>query len=227
MKQEGAIENYETIVFDCDGVILDSNRVKTEAFYYTTLPYGKDLANAMVDYHMANGGISRYQKFEYFLNIILPADVESNEHDFETLLENYARFVTAGLIDCDITPKINDLRLQSKSRWLIVSGGDQDELRTVFSKRKLSKMFDGGIYGSPDSKNVILDREIQRGNIKFPALFLGDSKYDYEAAKANGLDFIFVSDWTEVKAWESWVKKSDINHISKVIDLVFNDETHV
>ena len=27
------ITQYDTIAFDCDGVILDSNKVKTEAFF--------------------------------------------------------------------------------------------------------------------------------------------------------------------------------------------------
>ncbi|NLC22432.1 MAG: HAD family hydrolase, partial [Halomonadaceae bacterium] len=33
------LKAYLTLVFDCDGVVLDSNRVKTEAFYQATLPY--------------------------------------------------------------------------------------------------------------------------------------------------------------------------------------------
>ena len=32
--------------------------------------------------------------------------------------------------------------------WLIVSGGDQDEIKRVFHLRKLEILFDGGIFGS-------------------------------------------------------------------------------
>ena len=38
------LKKYKTLVFDCDGVILDSNRIKTEAFYRTTQKYGEFIA---------------------------------------------------------------------------------------------------------------------------------------------------------------------------------------
>ena len=70
------VTDYSTLVFDCDGVVLDSNKVKTEAFYQATLPYGKSAAQAMVDYHVANGGVSRYKKFTYFLQQIVSSYAE-------------------------------------------------------------------------------------------------------------------------------------------------------
>ncbi len=51
------IAEYKTIVFDCDGVILDSNIVKTEAYYRTAKRLGvtDDQAQALVDYHVRLG----------------------------------------------------------------------------------------------------------------------------------------------------------------------------
>lgn len=37
-------------------------------------------------------------------------------------------------------------------------------------------------------------------SLSVPALFLGDSKYDYQAASAAGLDFVFLSGWSEVES---------------------------
>jgi phosphoglycolate phosphatase-like HAD superfamily hydrolase len=72
-------------------------------------------------------------------------------------------------------------------------------------------LFDGGIFDSPNTKEVIFERELKEGNIKTPALFLGDSKYDYLASqKVNGIDFIFLSNWTEVSDWESWSRDNKI-----------------
>jgi phosphoglycolate phosphatase-like HAD superfamily hydrolase len=84
-------------------------------------------------------------------------------------------------------------------------------------------MFDGGIFGSPDTKEHILSREGASGNVSKPALFLGDSKYDYHAATQAGLDFIFVSMWTEVEDWPTFTQKAGIrtiNGIAELIDLV-------
>jgi phosphoglycolate phosphatase-like HAD superfamily hydrolase len=65
------LSHYRTFIFDCDGVLLDSNHVKTKAFYTAGLPYGEDAARHLVDYHCRNGGVSRYQNFDYFLRNIV------------------------------------------------------------------------------------------------------------------------------------------------------------
>ena len=200
------IKEYKTLVFDCDGVVLNSNKVKTDAFYQAALSYGEQAAQALVEYHVANGGVSRYKKFAYFLNILVPQHAaEVSGPTLEELLDAYASHVLQGLLTCDIAEGIHELRKNTpNTNWLIVSGGDQAELRHVFSERGLAECFDGGIFGSPDTKDEILEREISNGNIQQPALFLGDSKYDYQAANGAGLDFVFLTGWTEVEGWVEW-----------------------
>lgn len=200
------IKEYKTLVFDCDGVVLNSNKVKTDAFYQAALSYGEQAAQALVEYHVANGGVSRYKKFAYFLNILVPQHAaEVSGPTLEELLDAYASHVLQGLLTCDIAEGIHELRKNTpNTNWLIVSGGDQAELRHVFAERGLAEYFDGGIFGSPDTKDEILEREINNGNIQQPGLFLGDSKYDYQAASGKGLDFVFLTGWTEVEDWEEW-----------------------
>lgn len=205
------IEHYQTLVFDCDGVVLNSNKVKTQAFYQAALPYGETAARALVDYHVANGGVSRYKKFNYFLDHIAPGT--SSAVTIDNLLASYAGYVQEGLLNCQIAPNLHKLREKtSNARWMIVSGGDQSELRSIFVERKLAELFDGGIFGSPDTKDEILAREHSSGNILPSALFLGDSKYDYQAAIVAGLDFVFLSAWSEVKDWEDWCQIQEIKH---------------
>lgn len=198
-----SVSNYKTLVFDCDGVILDSNRVKTRAFYNATLPYGVDAAQAMVDYHVSHGGVSRYKKFEYFLKSIVPVGAVGPALD--ELLTNYAHEVHEGLLNCEVAAGLGRLReLTPGVRWLVASGGDQRELRELFEIRDLAKLFDGGIFGSPDDKADIVAREIQYGNILPPALFIGDSRYDHIVATDNTLDFVFLSGWSEFAGWQDY-----------------------
>src|SRR3990172_11344770 len=82
------LTGYRTLVFDCDGVILDSKKVKTSAFYNAALPYGKDMAEALVAYHKQHGGVSRYRKFETFLREI--AQQSPTESALHSLLQRYA-----------------------------------------------------------------------------------------------------------------------------------------
>lgn len=218
------LTKYKTLVFDCDGVILNSNQVKTDAFYNAALPYGKAFAEKLVEYHVNHGGISRYAKFEYFLKNIIPSDILEKDafvSQLEVLLTSYAQLVHQGLLECDVAPGLETLRdLTLDTKWLIVSGGDQAELNEIFSKRDLSHLFDRGIYGSPDTKDEILSREIKNGNIIEPALFLGDSKYDYQAANQAGLDFIFLSGWSEVESWETWANANKITVLHSLNKLI-------
>lgn len=208
------VSEYATLIFDCDGVILDSNSIKTEAFYRSVLPYGRILASAMVDYHIEHQGVSRYKKFTYFLQQLAPEKINNNwESELGSLLKAYSDYVREGLMACEIAPNLAALRQKfSSSRWLIVSGGDQSELREIFSLRGIADLFDGGIFGSPDTKYEILQREITAGNILGPALFIGDSKLDFKAAVSADLDFLFLYGWSDVVDWGDWVKSNDINY---------------
>lgn len=212
------MSGYSTLVFDCDGVVLDSNEVKTRAFYKTTLPYGESAAQAMVDHHVANGGISRYKKFAFFLDEIACG---RNGPGLNSLLDTYASHVREGLLLCNLASGIDALRSKTPdARWLIVSGGDQVELRDIFTQRCIADWFDGGIFGSPDTKIEILERELVSGNIQTPALFLGDSKYDHQAASTAGLDFVFLSSWSEVADWQAWAAREEITTKLNISELL-------
>lgn len=201
---------------------MNSNRVKTEAFREAALRYGDAAAEALVAYHVENGGVSRYKKFIYFLNNI--ARPSSYEAELSELLKRYSDSVKDGLIDCEITPGLDRLREATpKTRWLVVSGGDQAELREIFAARELDKLFDGGIFGSPATKDEILEREMRCGQIVGATLFFGDSVYDYSAALQAGFDFVFVSGWTELKTWQTFVQDKRIFAIDKPLDLLYLD----
>ncbi len=212
------IESYKTIVFDCDGVVLNSNQIKTKAFYHVALAYGEVAAQTFVEYHVANGGVSRYEKFSFLLENIVPKVILG--HGLDELLESYACKVRKGLLECEVANDLLSLRARTaRARWLVVSGGDQNELRDIFELRNLTHLFDGGIFGSPDNKDVILERELRGGNVRQPALFLGDSMYDYEAAKHAGLDFVFLSDWSESRELLEWSGNEFLPSVASISSL--------
>jgi phosphoglycolate phosphatase-like HAD superfamily hydrolase len=209
---------YKTIVFDCDGVILNSNKLKTEAFYRIALPYGEANAACLVEYHLKNGGVSRNAKFKFFLREVLKRPYTNCELD--QLLVAYSHEVRKGLMRCELSSGMDRLRkLTSNIRWMLVSGGNQQELRSVFTDRKLDHYFDGGIYGSPENKEAIFNREIEGLNLKLPAVYIGDSVYDYKAASKFGLDFIFASKWTEFHDYLNYCEKRNILMIPNIGEL--------
>jgi len=216
------IQEYKSIIFDCDGVILNSNKIKTRAFRKASFPFGDMASRSLEVYHLKNGGVSRYAKFDYFLTTIVPIKCKKKKALYlKRMLKIYSAETEQGLLDSEVTFGLHSLRDMTKdSSWSIVSGGDQDQLHSVFEKKKIIHLFDGGIFGSPDTKNEIINRELARGSIKLPALFLGDTELDHKVSVANGLDFIFVSAWTEFRYYEQYCIENSIRNISKVYELI-------
>ena len=212
------LNKYKSIVFDCDGVVLNSNRIKTDAFYDVTVMFGAELAGQFRKYHTVNGGISRHEKFKYFFTNILKREYLKSELD--DLIEKYSIIVSSKLRECEVVEGLNEFRDRTKDvKWHIVSGGDQEELRYIFEEKKMKSYFDGGIFGSPDDKISILQREIDDNNISLPALFLGDSKYDFIAASTVGLDFMFIYQWTELENWDQWCHEEKIIPFKSLVEI--------
>ena len=208
-------KKYSTLVFDCDGVILDSNKIKTEAFRKVAERFGSQAAEQLVQYHVHNGGISRYYKFKFLLVNILGRN--ATQSLINKLASDYGDYVYNGLLTCSVTPGLKELRTETKdSKWMIVSGGDQDELRRVFASRELDTLFDSGIYGSPRTKDKILDTMRFEGSLKQPALFLGDSRYDHQASLNAGIEFIFIHGWTELPEWKKYCNVHGLRSVDYV-----------
>ena len=193
--------DYDIWFLDCDGVVLDSNSLKTEAFRRVGMAYGVKEAEALVHYHVENGGMSRYKKLDYFFKEILRRT--RYEEDFQNALAEFGDFVSGRLRECPEIPGVRNFleRLQTTgTRYVyVVSGSDEEELRNVFSVRRLSGYFEG-IYGSPATKEEILSRLFPPS--RPPAVYCGDSQIDYRIATDLGLDFIMVYGHTEWKEWE-------------------------
>ena len=191
---------YDYAVFDCDGVILDSNRLKTEAFARALEGDSEKYVDKMIAYHKANGGVSRYKKFRYYFQEINPhEDVEKNAKE---AISRFAEIVQKGLIKCNHIPGVLDFINDVKKKGLslfVVSGSDGEELREVFNKRKIDSLF-SAIYGSPPTKTENMKKVKSQVGAQTKGIFFGDSRSDLEAAEKFGLDFIFVkgvSEWKE------------------------------
>jgi phosphoglycolate phosphatase-like HAD superfamily hydrolase len=198
------LTKYRTIVFDCDGVLLDSNKLKTEAFREVAKRFGESVAEELVKFHLKNAGASRYKKFAYLLEEIL--GVRASKEIVDELSREFSSRIWEGLLSCSIPSGLSKLRAETiRSRWMVLSGSDQIELRRLLCLRGVEGFFDAGIFGSPETKDEIIERLRLNGDILEPTLFLGDSRYDHEVAVRNGFEFIFVSDWSEFSEWAYYV----------------------
>jgi len=213
------LSKYKTWFFDCDGVLLDSNQLKSESFYEVALPYGKENAQA----NKRLGGVTRFEKFRYFFETIL--ERKTFEKELEKILNNFSALICEKLMNCSETSGVRDFlsSLPINTRKYVVSGGAQLEIQYVFKQRGLDIYFNG-IYGSPDSKEIIMNNIVKLPGMRYPAVFIGDSRYDYEIATRFNLDFFFMTKYTEFKNWKSFFIDKRVKNIESFNSLILESE---
>ena len=70
------------IAFDFDGVLVESVDVKTRAYARLFEEYGEGVVSRVVDYHLTNGGVSRFVKFKTIYSEILNKPLSEKKFQF-------------------------------------------------------------------------------------------------------------------------------------------------
>lgn len=176
------------VVFDFDGVILESAGIKTVAFPELFAEYPRHQA-AIRDYHLAHQGVSRFKKFEWVYRELLRQPLD--EAESQRLGDGFTRLVLQKVLTAPFVPGALELlrHLHGRLPLAVASGTPQGELRHIASERGISRYF-LEIAGTPRSKTEILRGLIAQLAIT-PAevLMVGDASTDYEAAHTVGCSF--------------------------------------
>lgn len=174
------------LVFDCDGVILDSVPVKTKAFGRLAEPYGAEARDRFVMYHAMHGGVSRYLKFAWFFREILGREISEDESSaWGRKFEEYA---LDEVRKCPLVPGA----LETLRRWkgvlpmYVCSGAPGSEVENILRERQLDAYFTG-IFGTPPAKAKLLAEIISNQAMLLPeeTLMVGDATTDRDAAEEN------------------------------------------
>jgi len=217
------IEKYKSFVLDCDGVILDSNRIKTEAFRKALADEPVELVEEFIQYHKDNGGVSRYIKLQYYFQEIKKKK-EYSQILNETLVR-FAEIVRSELVKASMVPGVEAFLMLCQEKGIpcfVNSGGDQDELREVFVERGIGSLFEL-ILGSPTSKKDNLAKLLVENRLQQPVLFFGDAYSDYIAAEAYEIDFVYVSNVSEWGEGKSFCLNKNIPVIESFKEVIKND----
>lgn len=193
------LSSYDIYIFDCDGVILDSNQLKIKAMRNALEAHFSNhaLINDCVDYFRNNFGKSRFHHVRHFLDSIL--DVEEDQRDAleQLILASFSTQCRALYLKAEITPGFMAFIEQCKGKRYVASGSEQNELRDVFVQRGLDVHFNG-VFGSPTPKAELIRCILEQEN-NINAVMFGDAESDMLSAKQNQIDFVFYAPYSNVK----------------------------
>lgn len=179
--------SIKTIIFDFDGVILNSNYIKTEMFYKLFKKYGERTANRIVSYHIKFTGISRKIKFRYIFKKILREKI--NKSIIKNLDDEFKKNSFKKIEKLKVSKYLYFFLKKNykKYNFYISTGAPRDEIIKLLKKKNL-KIFFKKIFGPPQkkTKHINFIKKLKSGSI----LFVGDSLEDYKAAKQCKIPFI-------------------------------------
>lgn len=180
-----------SIIFDFDGVILQSAEVKTAAFAKLFADW-PDHVGDIVALHERHAGISRYEKFDRIYRDILRIPLSD-----ETRIQLGQSFSDLALTEVKTCPMVAGALefLESRSAGLpcfIASGTPEAELHDILAHRRLAHLFREA-HGSPKKKGAISRDIMARHRLQPEAiLFVGDAMTDYDAAAELSVSFLGI-----------------------------------
>ena len=179
----------KVIIFDFDGVILESLDIKTKAFLKVYQDYPEH-ANEIAHYHLQNGGVSRYKKFVHINTNILRIPIDDNK--IEELANIFSEAVVEEMLKCPFVDGALEFldKYSTVANLYVASGTPQDELRFIIEKCGLTQFFNG-VYGTPRTKAEIIQDILNKENVdNNEIVFVGDAITDYEGAKEANVHFV-------------------------------------
>jgi len=185
----------QVIVFDFDGTLIDSNKLKYDA-YFKLFPAD--------DRHAPIIRVVLSEIFEQSRYVILKEILLRLGYRKDALLREkvkelagfYNEIVVAGAKTCPEKAGAEEtLRKLSPAYGLYVSSTTPDaSLKEIIRFRKWDNYF-RGIFGWPNEKHETLRRIIASEGLESDqVLVVGDGESDRESAMKNGCPFLFVSE---------------------------------
>ena len=177
------------LVFDCDGVILESTDIKSRAFFALAEPFGPEAQRRFLQYHEQQAGVSRFTKFAWLYTTIAGREISAGES--EDLGRRFAKMCREAVLAAPFVPGFQALLDSFCGRvpLFVASGTPHQELVEIMEARGIAGKF-AGIYGTPPAKAALLQRLIADHSLD-PAttVMIGDGETDYEAARQAGTLF--------------------------------------
>lgn len=178
------------VVFDFDGVILESSDLKTEAFRQLFIEEKPELLRQIVAYHKQNMGISRFVKFRHIHEHILRKPYTDETE--RGLGSRFADLIDDGIKNSAFVKGAREFLVEHHRQYdcFVASGTPEQELLTIAANKEIARYF-RELHGSPKQKADILKDILRRYSLRKEELvFVGDAPSDLRAARETGVIFV-------------------------------------
>jgi phosphoglycolate phosphatase len=186
------------VVFDFDGVLVDSNEVKRQAFFEVFRDYDGS-AEVVVSLLASDGVIDRYDVIQGVLSQ-LEVDLPPRAQVARKLAEEYNAICEHHAATCaEIEGAATALATLAAEYQLFVNSATPEQpLRRIVAGRSWDRFF-RGVFGRPSTKTENLRRALSASSTTpQDLLFVGDSRSDMLAAREVGCQFVGVRDDEDV-----------------------------
>jgi HAD superfamily hydrolase (TIGR01549 family) len=206
----------KAIIFDLDGVIIESAEIKTDAFRMLFADY-PDRLPEIIAYHQRNAGISRYNKFRYIYEKMLGQELSLEKE--KELGDRFSQIVLDEVIKAPLVAGAEDFLKSNYQRYIlfVISGTPEEELHYILRRRGLDIYFQGA-YGTPRTKPEITRRILAEHQLASQEVVsVGDAESDRISAEKVGIFFIarISSDNYELRGCRWQVK--DLTELDAVL----------
>ena len=123
------------IIFDFDGVIVESVQIKSNAFSEIYKPYGTEIVNKIIEHHEANGGMSRFEKIKFYHESFLNQSITKEE--IAELANQFSEQVIDKVIMSPYIPSALEYIQNNygKYKLFISTGTPTKEIQVILKKR--------------------------------------------------------------------------------------------
>jgi len=187
--------DYDVYVFDCDGVLLDSNTIKIDAMKSALASIDGVIAgqDECVEVFKRNFGSTLEQHMYRFFDNCLTLDHNADAAELrDTLIKKYMSLVDQRYPNAEILPMAETVLQSVNAPCFVASGAEVGQLCGVLKAVGIEKYFEG-VFGAPEKKVDVLGRLKSKFHDKSNFVMIGDAVADFNAAKANDFDFFGVT----------------------------------
>jgi HAD superfamily hydrolase (TIGR01549 family) len=185
------MSEYKALIFDFDGVILDSEEYKLAAFKSVFNAYPEHI-DIIEGYNRQQRGVNRRVKFDYILKNIL--EVPSTPEAIALLTESYGGNLRRNFLELSLIPGVKEFLGSTAIPKFLASSGERDEIDLAMEHHGIRQHFDG-ISTHPVSKPDAIGNVLATLGLEpEQAVFFCDALADYRAAQATGVNFIAINE---------------------------------